>query len=156
MKQPLGLAEMSSVFTLVLIVIVGILLRRLHALSAQDTTSIRKLVFNIALPALVFISLYSNPIPLKALWIILGVIIIQAIGYLTFPLVPAMALALTLVLPVAGDIRSAFILQSAMPSLVVGVVYGAEIGLDVKKLSQNIVVSTLLFPLTILFWGRFL
>ena len=67
-----------------------------------------------------------------------------------------MALALTLVLPVAGDIRSAFILQSAMPSLVVGVVYGAEIGLDVKRLSQNIVVSTLLFPLTILFWARFL
>ena len=280
MKQPVSLAEMSSVFTLVLIVVVGILLRRIHALSEQDTTSIRKLVFNITLPALIFISLYSNPIPLKALWIVPGVIIIQAIGYLTFrlvpiryretifsgflgntgfmgypvvqavlgqgalplaviydqthsfmifstwihknlrsfinpplvamilalilkrvalpqfftdacqlvgnttsplamlfvglnvdldfhwsslipaaiklALVPAMALALTLVLPVAGDIRSAFILQSAMPSLVVGVVYGAEIGLDVKKLSQNIVVSTLLFPLTILFWGRFL
>ena len=271
---------MSSVFTLVFIVVVGILLRRLHALSAQETTSIRKLVFNIALPSLIFISLYSNPIPIKALWIVLGVIIIQAIGYLTFrlvpvryreavfsgflgntgfmgypvaqailgqgalplaviydqthsfmifstwihknlrsfinpplvamilalilkrvalpqfftdacqlvgnttsplamlyvglnvdldfhwsslipaaiklALVPAMALALTLVLPVAGDIRSAFILQSAMPSLVVGVVYGAEIGLDVKRLSQNIVVSTLLFPLTILFWARFL
>jgi predicted permease len=280
MKQPLSLAEMNSVFTLVFIVVVGILLRRLHALSAQETTSIRKLVFNIALPSLIFISLYSNPIPIKALWIVLGVIVIQAIGYLTFrlvpvryreavfsgflgntgfmgypvaqailgqgalplaviydqthsfmifstwihknlrsfinpplvamilalilkrvalpqfftdacqlvgnttsplamlyvglnvdldfhwsslipaaiklALVPAMALALTLVLPVPGDIRSAFILQSAMPSLVVGVVYGAEIGLDVKRLSQNIVVSTLLFPLTILFWARFL
>jgi len=271
---------MSPVFTLIFIVVVGILLRRLHVLSLQDAASIRKFVFNVALPALTFISLYSNPIPLKALWIIPGVIVIQAVGYLTFrlvpvryretvfsgflgnkgfmgypvvqailgqaalplavidsttdsfmifgvwlhknlrsfinpplvamllalilkrvalpqfftdacqlvgnstsplamlfvglnvdldfnwsslipaaiklALVPAMALALTLVLPVTGDIRSAFILESTMPSLVVGVVYGAEIGLDVQKLSRNVVVSTLLFPLTILFWARFL
>ncbi len=271
---------MSPVFTLVLIVAVGILLRRLHVLSLQDATSIRKFVFNVSLPALTFISLYSNPIPVKALWIIPGVIIIQVVGYLTFrlvpmryremifsgflgntefmgypvvqailgqgalplaviyvqthsfmvistwihknlrnfinpplvamllalilkrvalpqfftdacqlvgnstsplamlfvglnvdldfnwsslipaaiklALVPAMALALTLILPVAGDIRSAFILQSAMPTMAASVVYGAEIGLDVKKLSRNVVVSTLLFPLTILFWARFL
>jgi hypothetical protein len=280
MKTPVGLAEMSPVFTLILIVAVGILLRRLHVLSTQDATSIRKFVFNVSLPALTFISLYSNPISLKALWIIPGVIVIQAIGYLTFrlvpmryretifsgflgntgfmgypvvqailgqgalslaviyeqthsfmifstwihknvrslinpplvamllalilkrvalpqfftdacqlvgnstsplamlfvgltvdldfnwralipasiklALVPAMALALTLVLPVAGDIRSVFILQSAMPTMVASVVYGAEIGLDVQKLSRNVVVSTLLFPLTILFWARFL
>ena len=280
MKTPVGLAEMSPVFTLILIVAVGILLRRLHVLSTQDATSIRKFVFNVSLPALTFISLYSNPIPLKALWIIPGVIVIQAIGYLTFrlvpmryretifsgflgntgfmgypvvqailgqgalslaviyeqthsfmifstwihknvrslinpplvamllalilkrvalpqfftdacqlvgnstsplamlfvgltvdldfnwralipasiklALVPAMALALTLVLPVAGDIRSVFILQSAMPTMVASVVYGAEIGLDIQKLSRNVVVSTLLFPLTILFWARFL
>ncbi|RIE08011.1 AEC family transporter [Candidatus Cryosericum hinesii] len=280
MKQSIGLAEMSPVFTLVLIVAVGILLRRLHVLSLQDATSIRKFVFNVSLPALTFISLYSNPIPVKALWIIPGVIIIQVVGYLTFrlvpmryremifsgflgntefmgypvvqailgqgalplaviyvqthsfmvistwihknlrnfinpplvamllalilkrvalpqfftdacqlvgnstsplamlfvglnvdldfnwsslipaaiklALVPAMALALTLILPVAGDIRSAFILQSAMPTMAASVVYGAEIGLDVKKLSRNVVVSTLLFPLTILFWARFL
>jgi predicted permease len=271
---------MSPVFTLILIVAVGILLRRLHVLSTGDAISIRKLVFNVSLPALTFISLYSNPIPLKALWIIPGVIVIQAVGYLTFrlvpiryretifsgflgntgfmgypvvqailgqgalplaviyeqthsfmvlstwvhrnarnfinpplvamllalifkrvalpqfftdacklvgnstsplamlfvgltvdldfnwraliaagiklALVPAMALALTLVLPVAGDIRSTFILQSAMPTMVASVVYGAEIGLDVQKLSRNVVVSTLLFPLTILFWARFL
>jgi predicted permease len=280
MKQPVGLAEMSPVFTLILIVVVGILLRRLHVLSMEDATSIRKFVFNVSLPALTFISLYSNPIPLKALWLIPGVIVIQAVGYLTFrlvpvryretifsgflgntgfmgypvvqailgqgalplaviyeqthsfmvlsvwvhknarnfinpplvamllalilkrvvlpqfftdacklvgnstsplamlfvgltvdldfnwraliaagiklALVPAMALALTLVLPVAGDIRSTFILQSAMPTMVASVVYGAEIGLDVQKLSRNVVVSTLLFPLTILFWARFL
>ena len=271
---------MSPVFTLILIVAVGILLRRLHVLSTEDATSIRKFVFNVSLPALTFISLYSNPIPIKALWLIPGVIVIQAIGYLTFrlvpmryretvfsgflgntgfmgypvvqailgqgalplaviyeqthsfmvlsvwvhknarnfinpplvamllalilkrvalpqfftdacqlvgnstsplamlflgltvdldfnwralipasiklALVPAMALALTLVLPVAGDIRSVFILQSAMPTMVASVVYGAEIGLDVQKLSRNVVVSTLLFPLTILFWARFL
>lgn len=271
---------MSPVFTLILIVAVGILLRRLHVLSTEDATSIRKFVFNVSLPALTFISLYSNPIPLRALWIIPGVIIIQVIGYLTFrlvpmryretifsgflgntgfmgfpvvqailgqgalplaviyeqthsfmifstwihknvrsfinpplvamllalilkrvalpqfftdacqlvgnstsplamlflgltvdldfnwralipaaiklALVPAMALALTLVLPVAGDIRSVFILQSAMPTMVASVVYGAEIGLDIQKLSRNVVVSTLLFPLTILFWARFL
>jgi len=88
MKTPVGLAEMSPVFTLILIVAVGILLRRLHVLSTQDATSIRKFVFNVSLPALTFISLYSNPIPLKALWIIPGVIVIQAIGYLTFRLVP--------------------------------------------------------------------
>ncbi|HEX7607887.1 MAG TPA: AEC family transporter [Candidatus Cryosericum sp.] len=280
MKLVVGLAEMSPVFTLILIVAVGILLRRLHVLSTEDATSIRKFVFNVSLPALTFISLYSNPIPLRALWIIPGVIIIQVIGYLTFRLVPmryretifsgflgntgfmgfpvvqailgqgalplaviyeqthsfmifstwihknvrsfinpplvamllalilkrvalpqfftnacqlvgnstsplamlfvglivdlgfnwralipaaiklavvpAMALALTLVLPLAGDIRSVFILQSAMPTMVASVVYGAEIGLDVQKLSRNIVVSTLLFPLTILFWARFL
>jgi predicted permease len=280
MKLAVGLAEMSPVFTLILIVAVGILLRRLHVLSTEDATSIRKFVFNVSLPALTFISLYSNPIPLRALWIIPGVIIIQVIGYLTFRLVPmryhetifsgflgntgfmgfpvvqailgqgalplaviyeqtlsfmifstwihknvrsfinpplvamllalilkhvalpqfftnacqlvgnstsplamlflgltvdldfnwraliaaaiklavvpAMALALTLVLPLAGDIRSVFILQSAMPTMVASVVYGAEIGLDVQKLSRNVVVSTLLFPLTILFWARFL
>jgi len=280
MKTPVGLAEMSPVFTLILIVAVGILLRRLHVLSTEDTTSIRKFVFNVSLPALTFISLYSNPIPIKALWLIPGVIVIQVLGYLTFrlvpmryretvfsgflgntafmgypvvqailgqgalplaviyeqthsfmvlsvwvhknarnfinpplvamllalilkrvalpqfftdacqlvgnstsplamlfvgltvdldfnwralipasiklALVPAMALALTLVLPVAGDIRSVFILQSAMPTMVASVVYGAEIGLDVQKLSRNVVVSTLLFPLTILFWARFL
>ncbi|RIE15634.1 hypothetical protein SMC1_09740 [Candidatus Cryosericum septentrionale] len=280
MKQPIGLAEMSPVFTLVLIVVIGILLRRLRVLSLQDATSIRKFVFNVALPALTFISLYSNPIPLKALWLIPGVIVIQVVGYLTFrlapvryretvfsgflgntgfmgypvvqailgqgalplaviyeqthsfmvfstwihknlrsfinpplvamllalilkrvalpqfftdacqlvgnstsplamlfvglnvdldfnwraliaagiklALIPAMALALTLVLPVAGDIRSAFIIQSAMPTMAASVVYGAEIGLDVQKLSRNVVVSTLLFPLTILFWARFL
>jgi len=280
MKQLVGLAEMSPVFTLILIVVVGILLRRFHVLSTQDATSIRKFVFNVSLPALTFISLYSNPIPMKALWLIPGVIVIQAVGYLTFrlvpvryretvfsgflgntgfmgypvvqailgqealplaviyeqthsfmvlsiwvhknarsfinpplvamllalvlkraplpqfftdacklvgnstsplamlfvglnveldfnwraliaagiklALVPAMALALTLVLPVAGDIRSAFIIQSAMPTMVASVVYGAEIGLDVQKLSRNVVVSTLLFPLTILFWARFL
>lgn len=280
MKLAVGLAEMSPVFTLILIVAVGILLRRLHVLSTEDATSIRKFVFNVSLPALTFISLYSNPIPLTALWIIPGVIIIQVIGYLTFrlvpmryretifsgflgntgfmgfpvvqailgqgalplaviyeqthsfmifstwihknvrsfinpplvamllalilkhvalpqfftdacrlvgnstsplamlflgltvdldfnwralipaaiklALVPAMALALTLVLPVAGDIRSVFILQSAMPTMVASVVYGAEIGLDIQKLSRNVVVSTLLFPLTILFWARFL
>jgi len=280
MKQSVGLAEMSPVFTLILIVIVGILLRRLHVLSTQDATSIRKFVFNVSLPALTFISLYSNPIPMKALWLIPGVIVIQAVGYLTFRLVPmryretvfsgflgntgfmgypvvqailgqealplaviyeqthsfmvfstwihknlrsfinpplvamllalvlkraplpqfftdacklvgnstsplamlfvglnveldfnwraliaagikliaipAMALALTLVLPVTGDIRSAFIIQSAMPTMVASVVYGAQIGLDVQKLSRNVVVSTLLFPLTILFWARFL
>jgi predicted permease len=43
-----------------------------------------------------------------------------------------------------------------MPTMAASVVYGAEIGLDVKKLSRNVVVSTLLFPLTILFWARFL
>ncbi|MCX6084015.1 MAG: AEC family transporter [Caldiserica bacterium] len=280
MKQSVGLAEMSPVFTLILIVVVGILLRRLHVLSTQDATSIRKFVFNVSLPALTFISLYGNPISLKALWLIPGVIAIQTVGYLAFrivpvryretvfsgflgntgfmgypvvqailgqgalplaviyeqthsfmvfgvwvhknarsfinpplvamllalilkrallpqfftdacklvgnstsplamlfvglnveldfnwraliatgiklALVPAMALALTLVLPVAGDIRSAFIIQSAMPTMVASVVYGAEIGLDVQKLSRNVVVSTLLFPLTILFWARFL
>jgi len=280
MNQTVGLAEMSPVFTLILIVVVGILLRRLRVLSTQDATSIRKFVFNVSLPALTFISLYSNPIPLEALWIIPGVIAIQAAGYVTFRLVPvryretvlsgflgntgfmgypvvqailgqaalplaviyeqthsfmvfstwihknlrsfinpplvamllalilkrvalplfftdacklvgnstsplamlfvglnveldfnwrslisagikliaipAAALALTLVLPVAGDIRSAFILQSAMPTMVASVVYGAEIGLDVQKLSRNVIVSTLLFPLTILFWARFL
>jgi malate permease and related proteins len=280
MKQLVGLTEMSPVFTLILIVVVGILLRRLHVLSTQDATSIRKVVFNVSLPALTFISLYSNPIPMKALWLIPGVIAIQAVGYLTFRLVPvgyretvfsgflgntgfmgypvvqailgqaalplaviyeqthsfmvfstwvhknarsfinpplvamllalvlkrvplplfftdackfvgnstsplamlfvgltvemefnwrslipagiklalipAMALALTLILPVAGDIRSAFIIQSAMPTMVASVVYGAEIGLDVQKLSRNVIVSTLLFPLTILFWARFL
>jgi predicted permease len=280
MKTPIGLAEMSPVFTLILIVAIGILLRRFHVLSTEDATSIRKFVFNVSLPALIFISLYSNPIPLKALWIIPGVIIIQVVGYLTFrlvpvryretvfsgflgntgfmgfpvvqailgqgalplaviyeqthsfmifsawvhknvrsfinpplvamllalilkrvalpqfftdacqlvgnstsplamlfvglnvnldlnwralipaaiklALVPAMALALTLILPVAGDIRSAFIIESAMPTLAASVVYGAEIGLDVQKLSRNVVISTLLFPLTILFWGRFL
>jgi len=280
MKQPVGLAEMSPVFTLILIVVVGVLLRRLHVLSTQDATSIRKFVFNVSLPALTFISLYSNPIPMKALWLIPGVIAIQAVGYLTFrlvpvryremvfsgflgntgfmgypvvqailgqgalplaviyeqthsfmvfsawvrknarnfinpplvamllalilkrlalpqffmdacklvgnstsplamlfvgltvdldfnwraliaaaiklALVPAMALALTLVLPVTGDIRSAFIIQSAMPTMVASVVYGAEIGLDVQKLSRNVIVSTLLFPLSILFWARFL
>jgi len=279
MAQTVSLAEMNSVFTLILLVIVGILLRRFHVLSAQDIISMRKLVFNIALPALIFISLYSNPIDANVLWIIPGVVIIQALGYVTFRLVPirfretifsgllgntgfmgypvtqamlgqgalplaviydqtqsfmifstwihrnlrsfinppliamvfalilkrvalplfftnacqlvgnttsplamlfvglnveldfhwsslipaavklllvpALALALTLLLPVTGDIRSTFILQSAMPSLVIGVVYGAQIGLDAKKLSQNVVVSTLLFPLTILFWARF-
>jgi len=70
--------------------------------------------------------------------------------------VPAMALALTLVLPISGDIRSAFILQSSMPVMVASVVYGAEIGLDVQKLSRNVIVSTFLFPLTVLFWSRFL
>jgi len=53
-------------------------------------------------------------------------------------------------------VRSAFILQSTMPTMVASVVYGAEVGLDVKQLSRNVVVSTLLFPLTILFWARFL
>jgi len=271
---------MSPVFTLILIVAVGILLRRLHVLSTGDATSIRKFVFNVSLPALTFISLYSNPVPLKALWLIPGIIVIQVVGYLTFrlvpvryretvfsgflgntgfmgypvvqailgqgalplaviyeqthlfmvfstwihknlrsfinpplvavllalilkrvalpqfftdacklvgnstsplamlfvglnvdldfnwraliaagiklALVPAMALTLTLVLPVAGDIRSAFIIESAMPTMAASVVYGAEIGLDVQKLSRNVVVSTLLFPLTILFWARFL
>lgn len=280
MKSPIGLAEMSPVFTLILIVLVGILLRRLHALSSNDATTIRKFVFNVSLPALTFISLYSNPIPTEALWIIPGVVTIQAIGYLAYRLapvryresvlsgflgntgfmgypvvqavlgqgalplaviyeqthsfmvlgvwvhknarsfinpplvamvlalvlksvplplfftdacrlvgnstsplamlfvglnvdmgfnwraliaagiklvvIPAMALALTLILPLAGNIRSAFILQSAMPVMVASVVYGAEMGLDVQKLSRNVVVSTLLFPLTVLFWSRFL
>lgn len=70
--------------------------------------------------------------------------------------VPAAALLLSTVLPVRGDVRSAFILQSTMPTMVASVVYGAEVGLDVKQLSRNVVVSTLLFPLTILFWARFL
>ncbi|MGB9667031.1 MAG: AEC family transporter [Candidatus Cryosericum sp.] len=279
MTTSIGLAEMSPIFTLILIVAVGILLRRLHVLSTGDAATIRKFVFNVSLPALTFISLYSNPIPLKALWIIPGVVAIQAIGFLAFRLVPArhretvfsgflgntgfmgypvvqailgqaqlplaviyeqthsfivfstwihknlrsfvnpplvamllalvlkpialpqfftdacrlvgnstsplamlfvglnvemdftwrsllpagiklllvpaMALALTLVLPISGDIRSAFIIQSAMPTMVASVVYGAEIGLDVQELSRNVIVSTLLFPLTILFWARF-
>jgi predicted permease len=280
MKSPIGIAEMNPVFTLILIVAAGMLLRRFRVLSLQDTATIRKFVFNVSLPALTFISLYSNPIPMKALWIVPGVMLIQACGYLIFrsvpahcretifsgflgntgfmgypviqavfgqaalplaviyeqahsfmalgvwvhkgirslinpaliamllalvlkrvplplfitdacrlvgnstsPLamlfvglsvdtgfnwralvaagiklvaVPAMALALTTVLPLSGDIRGAFILQSAMPVMAASVVYGAEIGLDVQKLSRNVVVSTLLFPLTILFWSRFL
>jgi hypothetical protein len=43
-----------------------------------------------------------------------------------------------------------------MPVMVASVVYGAEIGLDVQKLSRNVIVATLLFPLTVLFWSRFL
>jgi predicted permease len=280
MKPSIGLAEMSPVFTLILIVGVGILLRRFHVLSLNDATALRKFVFNISLPALTFISLYSNTIPKSALWIIPGVIAIQAVGYVVFRLVPvryresvfsgflgntgfmgypvvqavlgqealplaviyeqthsfmvlgvwvhknarslinpplvamilalilkrvplplfvtdacklmgnatspvamlfvglsvdlefnwrsliaagiklivvpAMALALTLILPLSGDIRSAFILQSSMPVMVASVVYGAEIGLDVQKLSRNVIVATLLFPLTVLFWSRFL
>lgn len=280
MKPSIGVAEMSPVFTLILIVAIGVLLRRLHVLSLNDATILRKFVFNVSLPALTFISLYSNTIPTRALWIIPGVIAIQAVGYLVFrfvpvryresifsgflgntgfmgypvvqavlgqealplaviyeqthsfmvlgvwvhknarslinpPLVamilalilkrvplplfvtdacrlvgnstspiamlfvglnvdldfnwraliaagiklmvvPAMALVLTLVLPMSGDIRSAFILQSSMPVMVASVVYGAEIGLDVQKLSRNVIVSTLLFPLTVLFWSRFL
>lgn len=279
MKQLVGLTEMSPIFTLILIVAVGILLRRFRVLSTGDAATIRKIVFNVSLPALTFISLYSNLIPMKALWLIPGVIAIQAIGYLIFRLVPArhretvfsgflgntgfmgypvvqailgpaalplaviyeqthsfvvfstwihknlrsfinpplvamllalllkpvalpqfvtdacklvgnstsplamlfvglnvemeftwrsllpagiklvlvpaMALALTLVLPVTGDIRSAFIIQSAMPTMVASVVYGAEIGLDVQELSRNVIISTLLFPLSILFWARF-
>jgi len=271
---------MSPVFTLILIVAVGVLLRRLHVLSLNDATTLRKFVFNVSLPALTFISLYSNTIPTRALWIIPGVVAIQAIGYVVFRLVPvryreiifsgflgntgfmgypvvqavlgqealplaviyeqthsfmvlgawvhknarslinpplvamvlalvlkrvalplfvtdacrlvgnstspiamlfvglnvdldfnwraliaasiklmvvpAMALVLTLVLPISGDIRSAFILQSSMPVMVASVVYGAEIGLDVQKLSRNVIVSTFLFPLTVLFWSRFL
>jgi predicted permease len=88
MKPPIGFTEMSPVFTLILIVAVGILLRRLHVLSLQDAGTIRKFVFNVSLPALTFISLYSNPISMKALWIIPGVVAIQAVGYLTFRLVP--------------------------------------------------------------------
>jgi len=280
MKPSIGLAEMSPVFTLILIVGVGVLLRRFHVLSLDDATALRKFVFNISLPALTFISLYSNAIPKSALWIIPGVIAIQAVGYVVFRLVPvryresvfsgflgntgfmgypvvqavlgqealplaviyeqthsfmalgvwvhknarslinpalvamilalilkrvslppfvtdacrlvgnatspvamlfvglsvdldfnwrsliaagiklvavpAMALALTRVLPLSGDIRSAFILQSSMPVMVASVVYGAEIGLDVQKLSRNVIVATLLFPLTVLFWSRFL
>ena len=280
MKPSIGLAEMSPVFTLILIVGVGILLRRFHVLSLNDATALRKFVFNISLPALTFISLYSNTIPKSALWIIPGVIAIQAVGYVVFRLVPvryresvfsgflgntgfmgypvvqavlgqealplaviyeqthslmvlgvwvhknarslinpplvamilalilkrvplplfvtdtcrlvgnatspvamlfvglsvdlefnwrsliaagiklivvpAMALALTLILPLSGGIRSAFILQSSMPVMVASVVYGAEIGLDVQKLSRNVIVATLLFPLTVLFWSRFL
>ena len=280
MKPSIGLAEMSPVFTLILIVGVGVLLRRFHVLSLDDATALRKFVFNISLPALTFISLYSNAIPKSALWIIPGVIAIQTVGYVVFRLVPvryresvfsgflgntgfmgypvvqavlgqealplaviyeqthsfmalgvwvhknarslinpalvamilalilkrvslppfvtdacrlvgnatspvamlfvglsvdldfnwrsliaagiklvavpAMALALTRVLPLSGDIRSAFILQSSMPVMVASVVYGAEIGLDVQKLSRNVIVATLLFPLTVLFWSRFL
>ena len=280
MKPSIGLAEMSPVFTLILIVGVGVLLRRFDVLSLDDATALRKFVFNISLPALTFISLYSNAIPKSALWIIPGVIAIQTVGYVVFRLVPvryresvfsgflgntgfmgypvvqavlgqealplaviyeqthsfmalgvwvhknarslinpalvamilalilkrvslppfvtdacrlvgnatspvamlfvglsvdldfnwrsliaagiklvavpAMALALTRVLPLSGDIRSAFILQSSMPVMVASVVYGAEIGLDVQKLSRNVIVATLLFPLTVLFWSRFL
>lgn len=280
MKTMIGLKEMSPVFTLILIVAGGILLRRLRVLSQDDAATIRKFVFNISLPALTFISLYDNPIPKEALWIIPGVVAIQAIGYLVFRLipgryresvfsgflgnngfmgypvvqavlgqealplaviyeqahsfmvlgvwvhknarsfinpplvaavlalvlrnvalpvfvtdacrmvgnatsplamlfvglsvdlrfnwralvpaaiklmlVPAMALTLSLILPIAGDVRNTFILQSSMPVMVASVVYGAEIGLDVQKLSRNVVVSTLLFPLTVLFWSRFL
>jgi len=280
MNHPVSLAELSPVFTLILLVGVGMLLRRLHVLSAGDAGTIRTFVFNIALPALTFYSLYSNPIPVESLWIIPGVAIIQAAGYALFRLVPrrhretvmsgflgntgfmgypvvqavlgqgalplaviyeqthsfmvfstwvhkdarrflnpplvalllalllksvhlpgfiteacrlvgnttsplamlfvgltvdldfnwrslapaviklvlvpAAALLLTRVLPVTGDVRSAFILQSTMPTMVASVVYGAEVGLDVKQLSRNVVVSTLLFPLTILFWARFL
>ena len=64
------------------------LLRRLHVLSAGDAGTIRTFVFNIALPALTFYSLYSNPIPVESLWIIPGVAIIQAAGYALFRLVP--------------------------------------------------------------------
>jgi len=88
MKPSIGLAEMSPVFTLILIVAVGVLLRRLHVLSLNDAMTLRKFVFNVSLPALTFISLYSNTIPTKALWIIPGVVAIQAIGYVVFRLVP--------------------------------------------------------------------
>jgi predicted permease len=280
MNAAVSSAQIAPVYTLILIVLVGMLLRRLHVLTPQDATSIRKLVFNVSLPAMTFTSLYSNDIPLKALWIIPGVIAIQAVGYALFHIVPArwretvfsgflgntgfmgypvtqamlgpgalplaviyeqthsfmavgvwvhrsarsllspplvatalalllkqvplpaflldacrlvgnttsplamlfvgltvelafhwkglvaaavklvaipaMALGLTLILPLAGDIRSAFIIQSAMPTMVASVVYGAELGLDVQQLSRNVVLSTLLFPLTILLWRLFL
>ncbi len=273
------LAQINPVVTLVLITCTGILLRRFHVLSLQDAETLRKIVFNLSLPALIFSSLYNNTIPLNALWIIPGVMIIQSIGYLLFRLapkasretifsgflgntgfmgfpltqsmlgaatlpcsiiydqahsfmaasvwlhrnlrhllnpplaaivlafalkhvplpaflldgctmigntasplamlligvnfepefswqsflaagiklmaVPAVALLLARILPMSSTVRDAFLLESAMPTMAVSVVYGAEIGLDIQKLSRNVVVCTLLFPLTLLLWHLF-
>lgn len=272
--------QIEPVLTLVVLVCLGIALRRLHVLGESDTRTIRSVVFDLSLPALIFSNLYTSTIPVNALWLIPGIILLQLAGYAVFravprraketvfssllgntgfmgfpvtqsilgaqalpfsiiidqthsfmivstwlhrnmrhlinpplaalllalalkrvplpaflldscklvgdtasPLamifiglnfepgfswisvlvagikllaVPATALLITHLLPIHGLLRSAFVLECAMPTMAVSVIYGAEIGLDIQKLARNVVVCTLLFPFTLLFWRLFL
>lgn len=276
----MALTQIEPVLTLVLLVGLGVLLRRTRVLGEGDTRTVRSIVFDLSLPALIFSNLYTSTIPAGALWLIPGVLLLQLAGYLLFriapararetvfsgflgntgfmgfpvtqsmlgaqalpfsiivdqthsffitsvwlhrdlrhllnpPLVaiilalalkhvplpaflldacklvgatasplamlfiglnfepgfswtslfvagiklmvvPALALLLTHLLPITGLMRSAFLLECAMPTMAISVIYGAEIGLDARKLARNVVVCTLLFPLSLLFWRLFL
>ncbi len=67
-------------------------------------------------------------------------------------LVPAMALLITWMFGLAGDLRMAVVLETAMPSMVVGIVICERYGLDAGTYSAAVTLSTAASLLSLPLW----
>jgi len=67
-------------------------------------------------------------------------------------LVPALALVITWVFGLAGDLRMAVVLETAMPSMVLGVVICERYGLDTGAYSAAVTLSTLASLISLPLW----
>ncbi len=67
-------------------------------------------------------------------------------------LAPAAVLGLALLLGVKGDLRTAVVLEAAMPSMVLGLVLCDRFGLDTRLYAEIVVLTTGLAALTLPLW----
>lgn len=66
--------------------------------------------------------------------------------------IPLVAVPLTLLLGLSGELRAAVVMEAAMPSMVLGIVLCDRFGLDVNLYATAVTVTTLLSLFTLPFW----
>jgi predicted permease len=77
---------------------------------------------------------------------LLPVVLIQLV------IMPLLIWGLTVPLGIAGELRTAVVLEAAMPAMVLGIVLSERYGLDTGRYAQAVTVTTLLSMLTLPAW----
>jgi hypothetical protein len=67
-------------------------------------------------------------------------------------LMPLLIWGFAVVLGIAGELRTALVLEAAMPSMVLGIVLSERYGLDTARYAQAVTVTTLVSMLTLPAW----
>ncbi|HHH12757.1 MAG TPA: hypothetical protein ENJ98_00810, partial [Thiolapillus brandeum] len=78
-------------------------------------------------------------------------LVLPVIG-LRLVLVPLLVLGLASLLGVGGELRTAVVLEAAMPSMVLGLVLCDRFGLDTRLYAEIVVLTTALAALTLPSW----
>jgi predicted permease len=73
-----------------------------------------------------------------------------------FIVLPLLAWGIALLLKLPPLDMQVVVLQSSMPTMVVSIIYGEQMGLDTSFLSKSVVLSTLLYPLSFILWKTIL
>ncbi|WP_040363494.1 AEC family transporter [Coprothermobacter platensis] len=76
--------------------------------------------------------------------------------FLKFLVLPLLAMAVSSLLNLPLLDRDVMVVQSSMPTMVVSIIYGEQMGLDTAFLSKAVVISTLIYPLSFLLWNALL
>jgi len=96
------------------------------------------------------LSLEWNPAQRRNLASVIPVIVLRLL------LVPTLAVVFTGLIGLSGDWRAAVVLESAMPSMVLGIVFCDRYNLDVSLYAAAVTVTTALSLVTLPLWYRWL
>ena len=96
------------------------------------------------------LSLEWNPAQRRNLVSVIPVIVLRLL------LVPALTVAFTGLIGLSGDWRAAVVLESAMPSMVLGIVFCDRYNLNVSLYATAVTVTTALSLVTLPLWYRWL